>query len=155
MQPDPSFKQALKLSYQLLSYRPRSVFEVKTKLKEKGFDDEIIENTVARLKELRYLNDSEFAKLWVESRMKARPVGSSLLKKDLREKGIEGEAAEKAIEESSVVYNEFDAALKIAERRLGTFGKIHKLKAKKRINDFLIRRGFKFDTVREVLGELF
>lgn len=36
MQQDPNFKQALKVSYQLLSYRPRSVCEIKTKLSEIG-----------------------------------------------------------------------------------------------------------------------
>jgi len=43
MQQDPNFKQALKPSYQLLSYRPRSVYEIKTKLSEKGYGNELVE----------------------------------------------------------------------------------------------------------------
>lgn len=154
MRQDPNFKKALKISYQLLSYRPRSTYEIKTKLDEKGFDNGTIEEVVGHLKRLRYLDDKNFAKLWVETRMKVKPVGSLLMRKDLKDKGLNEGLIEEAIKEGQSDYDEFETAMKIAKKRLNFYGKIHKLKAKKRIYDYLVRRGFKFDVVRRVLNEM-
>jgi regulatory protein len=155
MQPDPNVKQALSISYRLLSYRPRSVHEVTVKLKEKGYHAQTVGEVIERLKQLGYLDDAGFAKFWVEMRMRSKPVGSYLLKRDLRDKGLSEELVERAIKEKGIQYDERDAALRIAKKRLDFYGSIHKIKAKRRIHDFLVRRGFSFDTVREVLEELF
>jgi len=155
MQSDSNFKQALKVSYQLLSYRPRSVYEIRAKLKEKDCAPEVIDRVIEHLKKHRYLNDKDFARFWVEAKMKVKPVGSLLLKRDLKQKGLDEALVEETVKGSQADYDEFEVALNLAKRRLNYYGKIHKLKAKKRIYDYLIRRGFKFDITRNVLGELF
>ena len=155
MQSDSDFKQALSISYRLLSYRPRSVYEISSKLNEKGYDRDLIDKVIDHLKRLHYLDDKEFAKLWVEARMRCKPVGSIGMKRDLKSKGLEEGLINEAIKTKEASYDDFEAALKLAERRLATYGKIHKLKAKRRIYDYLVRRGFKFEIVRQVLKVLF
>jgi len=155
MQSDSNFKQAISISYRLLSYRQRSVYEVSSKLKEKGYDRDLIDRVIDHLKRLHYLDDKEFAKLWVESRMRYKPVGSIGMKRDLKSKGLEEGLINEAIRTKETRYDDFETALKIAERRLATCGKIHKLKAKRRIYDYLVRMGFKFEIARQVLKELF
>ena len=155
MQSDSDFKQALSISYRLLSYRPRSVYEIRTKLNEKGYDKDLTGRVIDHLKRLHYLDDKEFAKLWVEAKMRHKPVGSIGMKRDLKAKGLEEGLINEAIKTKEARYDDFEAALDIAKRRLATCGKIHKLKAKRRIYDYLVRRGFKFDTVRQVLKEVF
>jgi regulatory protein len=155
MQPDPSFKQALTVSYRLLSYRPRSVHEVTVKLKEKGYHGATVENVIGHLKQIGCLDDAGFAKFWVEMRMRSKPVGPFFLKKDLENKGLPEELVERAIKEKGIHYDEREVALRIAKKRLDFYGRIHKVRAKKRIHDFLVRRGFSFDIIREVLEKLF
>ena len=155
MQQDVDFKQALSISYRLLSYRPRSVYEISSKLNEKGYDRDLIDRVIDHLKRLHYLDDKKFANLWVESRMRYKPVGSIGMKRDLKSKGLEEGLIDEAIKTKEARYDDFEAALKLAERRLATYGKIHKLKAKRRIYDYLVRRGFKFEIVRQVLKVLF
>ncbi|PIU41765.1 MAG: hypothetical protein COS99_03720 [Candidatus Omnitrophica bacterium CG07_land_8_20_14_0_80_42_15] len=155
MQLDPDFKQALGFSYQLLSYRPRSIYEIRIKLEEKGYKGELIDKVIERLKGLHYLDDKNFAKFWVEAKMKLKPVGSMILKRDLEERGIEEALIGEAIKDKETDYDEFKTAYDVAEAKLATYGKIHKLKAMKRIYDYLVRRGFKFDIIRQVLDELF
>jgi len=97
--------------------------------------------------------------------MRYKPVGSIGMKRDLKSKGLEEGLINEAIKIKEARYDDFEAALKLAERRFTTCGKIHpalahkggvhKLKAKRRIYDYLVRRGFKFEIARQVLRELF
>ena len=87
--------------------------------------------------------------------MRYKPVGSIGMKRDLKSKGLEERLINEAIKTKEARYDDFEAALKLAERKFATCGKIHKLKAKRRIYDYLVRRGFRFDTVRQVLREVF
>src|ERR1035437_10061518 len=93
-----------------LELRSRSVREVTRNLTMSGFPTELIEGAVARLLELGLLDDTVYARAWVESRDRSRPRGESALRRELSLKGIEretiavvlterGEAAQAAAEE--------------------------------------------------------
>src|ERR1035437_7327656 len=95
-----------------LELRSRSVHEVTRNLIMSGFPAELVEGTVARLLELGLLDDTAYAKAWVESRDRSRPRGESALRRELSLKGIEretiavvlterGEAAQAAAEEGA------------------------------------------------------
>lgn len=56
-----------------------------------GFPAELVKGTVARLLELGLLDDTAYAKAWVESRDRSRPRGESALRRELALKGIERE----------------------------------------------------------------
>ena len=45
-------------------------------------------------------------------------------------------------------------ALSMAEEKFRRFSSIDKRKALKRVYDFLLRRGFKYDTVQRILDEM-
>ena len=62
-----------------LSYRPRSEKEVKEKLKIKYQKSNIkdltliIDKVIQKLKEKKFINDNEFAKGWIENRLRFKP----------------------------------------------------------------------------------
>ncbi len=60
----------LNLAIRYLSYQPRTVHEIKIFLKKKEFSSEMILKVIEILKEKQYLNDQEFAKLFIESKVK-------------------------------------------------------------------------------------
>jgi SOS response regulatory protein OraA/RecX len=71
-----------------LSFRSRSVEETRRRLRQLGYPPALCDQVVDRLVELRYLDDFEFARAWVESRDRARPRGEVALRRELQLKGI-------------------------------------------------------------------
>jgi len=71
-----------------LSVRSRSVEETRRRLRHLGYPHALCDRVVERLVEMRYLDDEEFARAWVESRDRARPRGEVALRRELQLKGI-------------------------------------------------------------------
>jgi regulatory protein len=68
----------------LLSYRPRSVAEVRRRLLQKGHDPVLLEEVLEQLQGQKILNDEDFARFWVENRQSHRPRGSRALRAERR-----------------------------------------------------------------------
>ncbi len=54
-------QRAMGFAVRLLSYRQRSVHELRDRLGRKGIDHDVIERTIGRLMELGYVDDAAFA----------------------------------------------------------------------------------------------
>ena len=72
----------------LLSFRPRSVNELKFRLKRLGGETTLVEKLIEILVADGVLNDDRFAAWWVEQRCQFRPKGNMALKSELMQKGV-------------------------------------------------------------------
>lgn len=72
----------------LLSYRPRSIQEIKQRLTKTNADTPTINRVIDNLINQNLLNDQEFAQWWVDQRIKFRPKGNRALQFELRQKGV-------------------------------------------------------------------
>ena len=138
----------------LLRQRPRSVYEIRNRLKLKGYDDPVIEDVVAGLERAGELNDDRFARFWVESRMHMNPAGDVVLKHELKRNGISESIIDAVLVEKAEKYDEYELALSMAKDRFERLKKLDRRKATKRIYDLLLRRGFKYDNIRRVVESL-
>jgi regulatory protein len=142
--------QAHEAALRLLAYRPRSEAEIRQRLARRGMPPQVIQETIARLREQGLLSDATFARFWVETREQSSPRGRRLLWQELSAKGIEREVARQAIAPVA----EEDAALRAAQK------KAHHLQGqdytifRRRLGDFLLRRGFPYPTVRTIVERL-
>ncbi|MHB8960662.1 MAG: regulatory protein RecX [Candidatus Limnocylindrales bacterium] len=84
---DPA--EVLDAAARFLEARPRSEDEVRRKLLRLGYRPEMVEEALARLLTVGYLDDEAFARSWVESRDRARPRGEHALRRELGLKGVE------------------------------------------------------------------
>ncbi|MFA5085658.1 MAG: regulatory protein RecX [Candidatus Omnitrophota bacterium] len=141
-------------AYALLRQRPRSIYEIRNRLKLKGYKDELVEDVIVSLKRTGDLDDEKFARFWVESRMHMNPAGDIVLKYELKGKGISDAVIEAALTEKAAKYDEYELALSMARDRFERLKKLDRRKATKRIYDFLLRRGFKYDNIRRVVENL-
>ncbi|MFL5679164.1 MAG: regulatory protein RecX [Chloroflexota bacterium] len=91
----------LEAAARFLEARPRSIAEVRRRLGGAGYPPELIDGAVARLVELGMLDDAEFARLWVESRDRARPRGERALRQELAVKGIDRGVVDALLDERS------------------------------------------------------
>lgn len=151
MEKDKVKQRAKNNAYALLRQRPRSEAEIRTRLRLKGYPPEIIDVVVEDLRRTGNIDDAKFARLWVESRMHSNPMGDVVLRHELKAKGVADPVIEAALEEKAKNYDEYELAAEMAAERFKRFKKLDRRKALKRLYDFLIRRGFKYDTVQRVV----
>ena len=136
-----------------LKIRPRSVAELKEKLKAKGFAVPEIEAAVSDLLASGFLDDRAFTKSWISYRL-ARPFGFRRIILELKEKGIDPPIIEQAMAQIDSGYSPETIALELAQRRWQRLPAIDPARKKKRVLDFLLRRGFEADIAMKVLKKL-
>ena len=108
-----------------LGVRPRSVAETRRRLRRLGYPVSLVEVVVQRLVEMEYLDDVEFAKVWIESRDRARPRGLAALRRELALKGVPREVIDDALSERATASGgaepvDAEAAARLLERRRST-----------------------------------
>jgi regulatory protein len=128
----------------------RSTEEVRRHLLAGGFPDSVIEEALARLSQQGLLDDDAFARAWTESRRLHRPRSRGLIRKELREKGITLEVADRATADI-----EDDAtALELARRHAAHLTGLDRTTFLRRLSRYLYARGFSHATVARVLARL-
>lgn len=147
------FKRAKNYCFRLFKIRPRSEFELRRKLRERKFPQELIEFTIDYFKKLGLVNDFAFARFWISSRIR-RPLGMKRLFYELKIKGISKEIFEEVAGEFREFSNEFEVVRELAQSKLKRIKVKDKYKTKAKIYAFLLRRGFSTDTIREVVNTL-
>ena len=143
--------KALSYAYRLLGIRPRSEKELKERLFGKRYGSEAIESVISQLKEKGVVDDLKFARAWVESRMRTSPKGNVALKRELGMKGISNPITEEVLSEKKE--DEASIVKELAEKKMESLKDLPKEKARKRLFDFLARRGFNFDTIKDAVRE--
>ncbi len=135
-----------------LSYRPRSIAEIERNLRKYKVPEEIIPATIERLKAQNFVNDQEFAKMWVENRNTFRPRGKRALRLELRQKGITDEdivqpILDDLVDEESLAYQAgIKKAKKLANLEWQDF--------RRKLAAFLARRGFSYSIISPLLRPL-
>jgi regulatory protein len=115
---DSLHQKAKQKAFRLLAVRPRSEEELRSRLKQKGFDEEVIEATITRLRELKYLDDESFAGQWARNLGANRLFGNRRIASSLREKGIPPQLIEQAIAGLRSEISETDAILKLIRKKV-------------------------------------
>jgi regulatory protein len=131
-----------------LSYRPRSVSELRHTLSLRGFGTHIIDQVIERFRELGYLDDADFARRWIQTREQLAPRGTRLLKQELRQKGIDADLADEALADADL--DELETATRIAERRLPKMNGLDRDTQRRRLAGYLERRGFSHEIIRQI-----
>lgn len=142
------------LALRFLSYRPRSEKEVREKLKTKKVEPLIIEKIIAKLIDKKFINDEEFAKGWVESRLRFKPRSLRLIKIELKQKGIDIETIDKMINDEGLMINDLENAKKLAEKKLERFKNLSREEIYQKLGRYLASKGFNWDTIKKTIDEV-
>ncbi len=145
--------KALQYALRLLKFRPRSGYELHQRLKRRGFTESTIKETLFFLKDKGLINDLEFARIWVESRLK-RPLGINRIKQELKIKGIDKGLIEQAVANISSEYSEEEVIRELACRRWEKIKHLQPNKAKQRLYLYLLRRGFSSEKIQEAINQI-
>ncbi|MBR3039080.1 MAG: regulatory protein RecX [Lachnospiraceae bacterium] len=145
-------KRALDRSYKLLMSKDYTEKQIREKLNADGYPENIIENTVTKLKEQKYLNDSRYTENFIF--WKAKSKSKRRLMTDLRAKGIGSGDAEE-IYNKLLARNDIDSEEDVAKEFLqkkGFDAKNATFEEKEKMKQTLLRKGYSFDTVFHLLG---
>ncbi len=141
-----------------LSYRPRTIREVRDKLREKEFSDADITKTINELKTAGLLDDAQFARMYIRNATVVRPAGRILLARKLLALGVPKDLIDQALTDTLSVDDQQDAAFKAAEQLMRRAGNARRKedprKLRQRIAAGLVRRGYSWDIVDSVLRRL-
>ena len=140
----------------ILGYRARSARELRERLMRAGYAEETVGQVVARLEDLGYLDDEEFARDL--TRAEARKYGPRRIYGNLRRAGIDEEAAREVVEEEFAGRSEHEAAREAARRRYNTGGGSNADRGQvpgqaRRVYGFLMRRGYSAAVCAEIARE--
>lgn len=142
-------------AYNYVSYKPRSEFEVRQRLERKEFSSDSIDKAIEFLYEFNFLNDEEFANMFVKNFIKKTPSGEFKLKQELLKRGISEDFINKSIAEYYPSNKALEMAEEAAKKHLKKVSHKPKVKQKKLISDFLARRGFDWDVVNKCIDKMF
>lgn len=152
---EQSLKDAKLAAYNYVSYKPRSEYEVREKLKSKQYSPVSIEYAISFLYEFKLLNDDEFAQNYIATYIKNKPSGKFKLIHELRKRGIEESLISKSINNAYPDEDTLKLAITAAHKHLRKVTHKPKDKQKKLVTDFLARRGFDWDTISKASEKLF
>ena len=146
-------EKAKETVFRFLSYRPRSIEEVRRKLKEKNFPPLTIKRVLARVEELGYLNDRDYAYTFACSSIENKQWGTLRIRDALLNKGVSQEIINQTIariEEEYDVTQVARCALEIKFTHIRYHEKADKKTRDKAIN-YLKRKGFSWDIIYSVI----
>jgi regulatory protein len=136
----------------MIGRRPHSILEIKRKLKEQGFEVDIIGSALDTLKQQNYVNDEEFAKALTESRIHYQRKGRNYVRQELQQRGVSKELIQGAIDQINPE-EEYQTALTLAKKKWDLTTGTNQDKRRKTLS-FLMRRGFTGAVVSKVLQEV-
>ncbi len=144
---------ALSAAYRFLGYRVRSEREVREKLRQKGIALEITELAIEKLRLGGSLDDAVFACKFVHDALLKKPIGQSRLRHELRRKGVSDTAIEQAIAKQYDSGAEFEAGMRLVERRIKKMDNTAPGKQAASLRQYLFSRGFTGETIAAIVNE--
>jgi regulatory protein len=143
-------ERAYEYALDYLSYRPRSKAEVRRRLEQKGYSGEAVEAAAQRLDRVGLLDDEGFARYWISNREQFKPRGTYALRHELRQKGVESRLIDALLDP----VDDEDNAYRAAVKRLSRWQRLDPTSRRRKMTDYLRRRGFDYGTIQHVWERL-
>ena len=134
-----------------ISVRPRSAYEITVWLRRKKIPEDMQPALVSTIERLGFINDSEFARWFIEQRLTFRPKGKSALKYELLKKGVDRKIIDEVLERAEI--NEEGLALQLLKKRESKWKRIDPEELKQKMYEYLARSGFGWDVVKEAVDK--
>ncbi|MBE2185413.1 MAG: RecX family transcriptional regulator [Rhodothermales bacterium] len=133
-----------------LAHRARTRREVADRLRRDDHPDDVIDEVLVWLDERSLLDDAAYAKQYAESRQRSQGYGPARVRQELARRGVAKADAEEAVSETFDPDDVAAMAREQAEKRLPqVLREPDRQKRRRKLFDFLVRRGFPYDVAGE------
>ncbi len=140
---DKGYDRALNL----IMRRPRSEWELRDYLKRKEYSPEAADQILNMLSNRGYVDDEDFATRWVESRRLLKATSKRRLIQELHQKRVADEIIQSVLEADET--DEQQVLRDLIERKR----KQTKYKDDLKLMQYLVRQGYNYSDIKEVLSE--
>ena len=148
MNDDGSAGRARHSALRLLARREHSQYELRRKLKARGYGERLVDELLAELITERLLSDTRYAEAMVTNRA-SRGYGPLRICMELRDRGVAEGIVDKVLQEAEV---DWDERLRHTyDRKYGGIA-VESFKTWASRAQFLNNRGFSVDAIRRVIG---
>jgi len=145
------FEKAKEMVLRLLSRRMRSESEVIVYLKRNQFDEATRKRVIAYCTEHGYLNDLEYARVFIRDKLNLNHYGFNKIRFLLAKRGISREIIE-SLADVQDRDEEFKIGLNLAQKRLMQIK--DKTRVKEKLYRYLWQRGFDSPTIKRILSKI-
>ena len=146
---NPYYERLINAAIRFVSFRPRSEHELREFLLKKP-NHQDIEKVILRMRELGYADDEKFASWWVQQRTAFRPKGNRVITMELRSKGVADNVIASVLA-SRGSESLLAAARQAVARKMPLWSKLPNMARRKKIYDYLGRRGFDGATIGKLI----
>jgi regulatory protein len=137
-----------------LAHRSRTEQQIRNSLQDRELDSATIERIIKELTEHSFLDDERFARDYTGARLRFG-FGLRRIRNDLRERGIAESLIDAALQDARESNRESEAFRVALDKRIRAKGKPDTAGELKNLVDYLARRGFAHERVRQELQECF
>jgi len=146
-------QEAKDAAFKLLSFRMRSIAEMRKRLKEKSFSQIEINHVIDKLTKLNYLNDVEFGKAFVKEKIKNKKIGPKAIKSELFPHQLSPDFVDELIESVYKKYKINDLiTFHLKRKKIKKNTQMNKSDLS-RLNNYLLRKGFEWDNINGLYVE--
>lgn len=143
-------EQAYERALRLLRLRPRSVQEIRQRLRRQGIHEGVIQSVIERLTRSGLLDDGAFAQAWVENRNTFRPRSRRALTHELRLHGVESSVIESALQD----VDDEAMAYRLAQKKARQLSRATWPEFNAKLHRYLAQRGFDYSLNQQVIVRL-
>ncbi len=149
-------KLPMDYALKLLAIKSYSESSMAQKLIKKGFSTSSISQTIKKLKDLNYINDESYGENMIRIG-KLKMIGKMKLAYQMHNKGISSSLVANLLENLYTQEEERQIAEKALEKKKPALIKYKedKIRYKKKLYDFLQRRGFSSNAVEDIINGKF
>lgn len=135
-------------------YQERCVHEARRKLQEMRLAPEAISRITGHLQDSGFINEERFATAFVAGKFRIKKWGKFRLHRELKQRQIPGSIIKQAL--AQIADQDYmDTFNQLAEKQADTLKNLDRIKARKKLNDYLLYRGWEADLVYAKSKELF
>jgi regulatory protein len=135
----------------MLSRRPYSVAELRRALEKKFPESPAVPDVLARLRELKYLDDAKFAEAYASSLARVRNYGRHRIRRELKSKLVDYRVIDRAVENAFASVDEHELLERTVDKKIRTLRKPLTRAKLASLCQTLIRRGFRADDIMKTI----
>lgn len=148
-------KRGVDVATGFIAYRMRSEFEIRRRLEQADISGDEANAVIRRLAEMHLVDDRAFAGAYARDQMMGRKRGPLRVRRGLAALGVSKDLVEEAISGVIESVDLFEQAVNLGRKRWRLLGRVGDDKRKrKRLYDYLVRRGYDFELVRKVVDQI-
>jgi regulatory protein len=147
-------QQAMNTAVRILANRDHSKYELKQKLRQRGFTNKVIDTVIAECERFNYIDDLRTAHVYI-SQLKRKCFGKRYVRMALKKKRLSGNAIENILLENYPDTDETEKAGKLLEKKMEAFAReTDQKKRREKMYRFLYARGFKTEIIVNLMRDL-